>query len=282
MAPAGALCLDRHDFNTVSQPLCLLAIALVAWYGGIGPAALAVVLSSLANDYYFIPPLYSLTITRNDVPHFVIFIVVALLLSWFASVRRRAERALLQSREELKREVAERTQQASLLNLTHDTIFIRDMSDIITYWNRGAQELYGWTPEEAIGKQAHELLQTVFPVPIDSIREELLDSGRWEGEVEKTKSDGTRVVVASRWSLRRDDQMRPAAILETKMTSLSESGESRKFACSMKTSKNEAMNLPRSTRNWKHSLIRYRMTSAHPSGTWSDSRNSCKKMPLPS
>jgi PAS domain-containing protein len=52
-------------------------------------------------------------------------------------------------------------------------------------------------------------------VPIDRIRAVLLDSGRWEGEVEKTKSDGTRVVVASRWSLRRDDQMRPAAIPET-------------------------------------------------------------------
>ena len=212
---AVALFLDRHSFSTVSQPLFLLAIAVVAWYGGIGPAALAFILSSLANDYFFIPPLYSLYITRDDVPHFVIFMAVALLLSWFASIRRRVERALLQSREELKREVEERTQQASLLNLTHDTIFVRDMNDVITYWNRGAQELYGWTPEEVIGKQAHELLHAVFPVPIDSIRAELLNSGRWEGEVEKTKSDGTRVVVASRWSLRRDDQMRPAAILET-------------------------------------------------------------------
>jgi len=212
---AVALFLDRHHFSTVSQPLFLLAIAIVAWYAGSGPAALAVVLSSLVNDYFFIPPLYSFYVTREDVPHFVIFVLVALLVGWFASVRRRVERALLQSREELKREVAERTQQASLLNLTHDTIFVRDMSDVITYWNRGAQELYGWTPEEAIGKQAHELLHAVFPVPIDSIRAELLDSGRWEGEVEKTKSDGTRVVVASRWSLRRDDQMRPAAILET-------------------------------------------------------------------
>jgi PAS domain S-box-containing protein len=74
--------------------------------------------------------------------------------------------------------VAERTQQASLLNLTHDTIFVRDMSDVITYWNRGAQELYGWTAEEAIGKRAHELLQTVFPVPLEEIRAELLRSGR--------------------------------------------------------------------------------------------------------
>jgi PAS domain S-box-containing protein len=75
--------------------------------------------------------------------------------------------------------------------------------------------LYGWTAEEAIGKRAHELLQTAFPPPIDDIRAELLRSGRWDGELEKTRADGTKVVVASRWSLRRDDLGRPAAILET-------------------------------------------------------------------
>jgi PAS domain S-box-containing protein len=89
------------------------------------------------------------------------------------------------------------------------------MSDVITYWNRGAQELYGWRAEEAIGKRAHELLQTIFPAPIDEIRAELLRAGRWEGELDKTKADGSQVAVASRWSLRRDDQERPVAILET-------------------------------------------------------------------
>jgi PAS domain S-box-containing protein len=210
-----ALLMGRFQFGRIEVPLFLFAAAITSWYGGGGPTALALVLSCISFDYFFTEPLYTLSIIRADLPYFISFASFALLVSWFASVRRRVEQELLQSREELKREVEERTQQASLLNLTHDTIFVRDMSDVITYWNRGAQELYGWTPEEAIGKQAHELLHAVFPVPIDSIRAELLDSGRWEGEVEKTKSDGTRVVVASRWSLRRDDQMRPAAILET-------------------------------------------------------------------
>src|SRR6202030_2449622 len=65
------------------------------------------------------------------------------------------------------------------------------------------------------GKQTHQLLKTDFPVPIDEVRAELLRAGRWEGELQKTKADGTRVVVASRWSLRQDQQGRPAAILET-------------------------------------------------------------------
>jgi PAS domain S-box-containing protein len=89
------------------------------------------------------------------------------------------------------------------------------MSEVITYWNRGAQELYGWTAEQAIGKRAPELLQSVYPAPIEEIRAELVRSGRWDGQLEKTRADGTRVVVASRWSLRRDEQGQPSAILET-------------------------------------------------------------------
>jgi PAS domain S-box-containing protein len=111
--------------------------------------------------------------------------------------------------------VVKRTEQASLLNLTHDTIFVRDMNDIISYWNRGAEELYGWTDKETIGRHSQELLQTIFPTPLEDIRAELLRNNRWEGELKKTKADGTQVVVASRWSLRRDAQARPLAILET-------------------------------------------------------------------
>src|SRR5215510_13662389 len=58
-------------------------------------------------------------------------------------------------------------EQAGLLDLTHDTIFVRDMNDVITYWNRGAQELYGFTSAQAIGKRSHDLLQTVFPRLVD-------------------------------------------------------------------------------------------------------------------
>ncbi len=106
-------------------------------------------------------------------------------------------------------------EQASLLNLTHDTVFVRDMHDVITYWNRGAEELYGWTREEAVGKASHRLMQTIFPAPLEEINAQLLRTGRWEGELVHTKRDGTQVIVASRWSLQRDKQGLPAATLET-------------------------------------------------------------------
>src|ERR1700726_3694228 len=215
VALGGALLLERFQFRNVADPLFLFAIAVSVWYAGIGPATLAVVLSGLADTYFFIEPIYTLYITRDDLPHFVIFILFASLLTGFAAVRRRVERDLVQARDDLQIEVAERTQQASLLNLTHDTIFVRDMSDVITYWNRGAQELYGWTAEDAIGRNSQQLLQTISPTPLEDLRAELLRTNRWEGELKKTKADGTQVVVASRWSLRRDEQERPVAILET-------------------------------------------------------------------
>ena len=64
-------------------------------------------------------------------------------------------------------------EQARLLDLTHDSIFVRDMGDVITYWNRGAEELYGLGRDEAVGKVSHQLMKTVFPVPLEDITAQL-------------------------------------------------------------------------------------------------------------
>ena len=92
-------------------------------------------------------------------------------------------------------------EQANLLNLTHDAIFVRDMNGTVKYWNRGAEELYGWPPERAVGSVIQELLKTIFPVPLEQIEQEVVSAGRWEGELVHSKKDGTQIVVASRWSL---------------------------------------------------------------------------------
>jgi PAS domain S-box-containing protein len=107
-------------------------------------------------------------------------------------------------------------EQAGLLDLTHDTIIARRFDDdLITYWNRGAEELYGWHRAEAVGRVGYELAKTTFPMPLDQIKAELLRVGRFEGEFVNKKRDGAAVLVTSRWSLRRDRRGRPAVILVT-------------------------------------------------------------------
>jgi two-component system, chemotaxis family, CheB/CheR fusion protein len=95
--------------------------------------------------------------------------------------------------------------QAALLDLARDAVFTRDLEGHIQYWNHGAEELYGWTSDEAIGKSAYELLRTEFPKPVREIQEDLSRTGHWEGELVHTRRDGSKRVVNSRWALRQED-----------------------------------------------------------------------------
>ena len=106
-------------------------------------------------------------------------------------------------------------EQATLLDVAHDGVFVRDRNEVITYWNRGAEELYGWTREEAVGKVSHQLLRTVFPAPLEELTATVLQTGRWEGELVHSRRDGTQVVAASRWSLQQDERGRAVGTLET-------------------------------------------------------------------
>jgi two-component system, LuxR family, sensor kinase FixL len=207
-------------------PLFYAAIVVSAWFGGMGPGLLAVVLGAMALDYYLVPPLYTFRGGPKPISFLVVFGVLAVLTSWMSSKRRQAEEGLRQARDELDNRVQERTKElrhanealrerANLLDLTHDTVIVRDMNDVITFWNRGAGERYGWSREEAIGQVSHVLLQTTFPAPLPEITAELTRTGRWEGELLHARRDGSVVTVASRWALQRDEQGKPEAVLET-------------------------------------------------------------------
>ena len=106
-------------------------------------------------------------------------------------------------------------EQAELLDLTHDAVMVRDSDGIIAYWNRGAEQLYGWPADEAIGRPSHGLLHTVFSAPRETIETELHRTGRWEGELVHRTRAGAEITVASRWALQRDERGHPASVLET-------------------------------------------------------------------
>lgn len=96
--------------------------------------------------------------------------------------------------------------QAELLDLSPDTIFIRDEEDKITYWNKSAELRYGWTAQEVRGKFAHTLLDTKFPMPLEEIQATVLRTGSWSGELVHTGRDGRVMIVESRWALQRDER----------------------------------------------------------------------------
>ncbi len=116
---------------------------------------------------------------------------------------------------ERKRAEAETKKLLRLLDLSFDAIVLRDVADRVRYWNRGAQELYGWTAEEAFGNVTHSLLQTAFPEPLEEIFAVLRTEGRWEGELTHSTKDGKRVTVLSRWGLFQDWESGEPWVMET-------------------------------------------------------------------
>src|SRR5580698_4329074 len=112
------LLLKRYNFNAVELPLFLFAVGITAWQGGMGPAVLSITLACISFDFFFVVPIYSLAFTVADVPRLVILICFGALITRFNTVRRRVEEELRQARDKLQDEVVERSQQASLLNLT--------------------------------------------------------------------------------------------------------------------------------------------------------------------
>ena len=97
---------------------------------------------------------------------------------------------------------------ADLLELAHDAIIVREVDGTILSWNRGAERLYGWPREEALGRVTHNLFKTQHPAGVASIFNELARSGHWEGELMQCRRDGTEVTVLSRWVSRRTEEGR--------------------------------------------------------------------------
>jgi PAS domain S-box-containing protein len=116
---------------------------------------------------------------------------------------------------ELRISEANYRENAGLLDLTHDAIFVRNLKGEIVFWNRAAERLYGWQKEEVRGRTTHELLQTVFPKPVAEIEAEVAKTGYWEGELTQRRRDGNTLVVSSRWAVRTDAGGKPTAVLES-------------------------------------------------------------------
>ncbi|MBF2076634.1 MAG: PAS domain S-box protein [Synechococcales cyanobacterium C42_A2020_086] len=112
------------------------------------------------------------------------------------------------------RKQAEQTirEQAALLDIASDAIFVRDLNHRILYWNQGAERLYGWSAAEAVGQNARELLQE-DSTQMAAVLQRVLEQGEWQGEMRKVTRTGREVMIAGRWTLVRDEAGHPTSIL---------------------------------------------------------------------
>ncbi|QLE54700.1 response regulator [Nostoc sp. TCL26-01] len=104
-------------------------------------------------------------------------------------------------------------EQAALLDITTDAIFVRDLANKILFWNKGAENLYGWLAKEAIGKDASELLFGKPSAEVEAALLQVISQGNWQGELSKITKAGKDILVTSRWSLVCDEQGKPKSIL---------------------------------------------------------------------
>jgi diguanylate cyclase (GGDEF)-like protein/PAS domain S-box-containing protein len=140
-------------------------------------------------------------------------VLLFFVLLWRSRRDKRAD-AVQARLAETQRQAAILAEQAALLDLAHDGILVWGLkTGAVRFWNRGSEELYGWTRDDALGRTPQELLQTRFPQPLHEINEQLVRTRRWEGELVHTRRDGTQVVVASRWALQVDAFGEPLAVL---------------------------------------------------------------------
>lgn len=132
------------------------------------------------------------------------------ILGYTKVMRDVTERKLAEeARDRLAAQVSEL---AHALDLTHT--IIREVDGTIEVWTRGAEFLYGWSPEEARGRRTHDLLQTRFPEPLENIDAHLLHFGEWQGELTHKTKHGRTVTVASHWVLHSRDHEMPAHVIE--------------------------------------------------------------------
>ncbi len=92
---------------------------------------------------------------------------------------------------------------------------MRDLDGRISFWSAGAARLYGYRPDEALGRISHDLLQTGFPQPLAEIQAALLRDGQWQGDLAHVREDGSRLYVASHWALHRGDAGEADVIIES-------------------------------------------------------------------
>lgn len=104
-------------------------------------------------------------------------------------------------------------EQATLIDVASDAIFVRDLDNRILFWNKGAERLYGWMADEVLGQKAHELFYKESLAQLEEGLKTTIEKDSWQGELAQITKTGKEIIVASRWSLMGDESGQPQSIL---------------------------------------------------------------------
>jgi PAS domain S-box-containing protein len=105
-------------------------------------------------------------------------------------------------------------EQARMLDLAHDAIYVRDLDGYIRYWNKSAERLYGWTSAEVLGHRITDLCcADAAALEKEGQARAQVEQGDWSGELNHFTKTGRPFLVHSRWTLVRDAEGRPKSIL---------------------------------------------------------------------
>lgn len=184
------------------------AVTIAAAFGGFLPGLVAAVLAAFLLSILLIEPIGFIDIkSPTDMLGMVIFLFSCGIISIICEFMHRNQMSLHASRAELK-------EKSQLLDFAHDYIMMHDLDNRIVYWNRGAENGYGFKASEAIGQVTHNLLKTQFPISAENIMDRLLTEGHWQHELTHIRKDGKQIVVQSYQTLNRDAIGNPVMILE--------------------------------------------------------------------
>ena len=120
---------------------------------------------------------------------------------------------LIRSRRDRRRDEEQLREQAALLDLAADAIFVRDLDHRVMYWNKSAERIFGWTSAEAVGRSALDLLVRKDGARYLDALKTVIELGEWSGELTHVSKAGSEVILQSRWTLVRDAEGLPKSIL---------------------------------------------------------------------
>ncbi|MDJ0706611.1 MAG: ATP-binding protein [Leptolyngbyaceae cyanobacterium MO_188.B28] len=225
----GWTILIRQPAQLAFAPARSLQMQVFAWGAFLGSLC---AIGSWSNARRIVSPLLKLTTAANQIQQGDTSVTIPIIpgqdelailsgsLNHLVQTLNTQQKDLATANQQLKQDIIERKrigeklrEQASLLDIATDAILVRDLDGVIQFWNRGAEHIYGWSAQEACGENAFTLINQSTSSEIEAIIQHVLEQGEWRGELTKLTKSGQKVIIASRWTLVRDEANKPAAIL---------------------------------------------------------------------